>query len=284
MLDARAHVLRERVLVAFAALAAATVVVALGAILVDLVATGLHRVDWEFLSAAPRDAGRAGGIAPILVATALTTLVCLAVAVPSGLCAAAWLAENTDASGGWGRLVQRSLDVLAATPSIVFGLFGNVLFCELLGLGFSILSGGLTLACMILPVVIRTAEAGLRAVPDELRQGAAALSLGPFTTLTRVLLPAAAPAWIAGIVLGLGRALAETAALIFTSGYVDRMPGSLLDSGRVLSVHIYDLAMHVPGGEASAHGSALVLVLALLTVELVAIVLLRRILRMGADA
>ena len=284
MLEARAHKTRERLLFATSALAATLVVLGLGAILVDLVVGGLARIDLEFLTKAPSDAGRAGGIAPILVATAVVTAICLAVAVPLGLAAATYLAEYTDAKRGVGRFVQRSLDVLAATPSIVFGLFGSVLFCEILGFGFSILSGGLTLACMILPVVIRTAEAGLRAVPDELRLGAAALSLGPFSTLARVLLPRAAPSWIAGIVLGLGRALAETAALIFTSGYVDRMPSSMFDSGRVLSVHIYDLAMHVPGGEDSAHATALVLVVALLGIELIAIFALRRILRMGADA
>lgn len=260
---------------------ALVVLLGLGAIVWDLLGSGLARIDWAFLTEAPRDAGRAGGIAPILMSTLWAMLVCLAVAVPLGLGAAAYLAEATDARRGFGRFVQRSLDLLAATPSILFGLFGNAFFCQTLGLGFSILSGGLTLACMILPVVIRTAEAGLRAVPAEVRLGAAALALGPITTLTRVLVPAAAPALLAGVVLGLGRALAETAALIFTSGAVDRMPESLLDSGRVLSVHIYELSLHVPGGEASAQGSALVLVGALVMIEGLAILTLRRILRAG---
>ena len=264
-----------------AALCSLVVVAALGAIVFDVVGSGLPRIDWEFLTSSPRDAGRAGGIAPILVSTALTMLVCLLVAVPLGLGSAAFLAESTDVDSRFGRFVQRSLDLLAATPSILFGLFGNAFFCQTLGLGFSILSGGLTLACMILPVVIRTTEAGLRAVPQEIRLGAAALALGPITTLFRVLAPAAAPAVLAGVVLGLGRALAETAALIFTSGSVDRMPESLLDSGRVLSVHIYELAMHVPGGEASAQGSALVLVVVLVSIELVAVLALRKILRVG---
>jgi phosphate transport system permease protein len=150
--------------------------------------------------------------------------------------------------------------VLAGMPSIVFGLFGNALFSIWLGLGFSILSGGLTLACMVLPILIRTTEAGLRGVPPDWRMGAAALGLSRLAALWQVLLPAATSAIIAGLMLGIGRALAESAALIFTSGYVDRMPGSLLDSGRALAVHIFDLTMNVPGGEQAAYASALVLV------------------------
>ena len=144
-------------------------------------------------------------------------------------------------------------------PSIVFGLFGNAFFCVALGLGFSILSGGLTLACMILPLMIRATEEGLRAVPQELRLGAAALGLGPAAVFWRLLLPVALPGLAVGLVLGMGRALAETAALLFTSGYVDRMPTSLLDSGRALSIHVYDLAMNVAGGEPRAYATALIL-------------------------
>ncbi|MGQ0529114.1 MAG: PstA family ABC transporter permease, partial [Panacagrimonas sp.] len=153
---------------------------------------------------------------------------------------------------------------------IVFGLFGNALFCVMLGMGFSILSGGLTLACMALPLLIRATEQGLRAVPDDYRQAAAALGVSRWTVTVQVLLPAAVPGLLAGLVLGIGRALAETAALIFTSGYVDRMPSSLMDSGRAMSIHIYDLAMNIPGGERNAYGTALVLVALLLLINLAA--------------
>jgi phosphate transport system permease protein len=127
-------------------------------------------------------------------------------------------------------------------------------------MGFSILSGGLTLACMILPVFIRTSEIGLATVSDAWRQGAAALGMTRSAAVRHILLPAAAPAIGAGLILGIGRATAETAALIFTSGYVDRIPASLLDSGRSLAVHIYDLSMNVTGGDAAAHAAALVLI------------------------
>jgi phosphate transport system permease protein len=129
---------------------------------------------------------------------------------------------------------------------------------------------------MILPILTRTTEAGLRAAPDEIRMAAAALGLSRTTTLVRLLIPAAAPAVAAGLVLGIARALAETAALLFTSGYGLRMPGSLLDSGRALSVHIYDLAMNVPGGEPRAYGSALVLVGLLLAINGAAFLLAER--------
>jgi phosphate transport system permease protein len=138
-------------------------------------------------------------------------------------------------------------------------------------MGFSILSGGLTLACMLLPILVSTAEAGLRAAPGAYRLSAAALGISRRAALFHVLLPVAAPALMAGLLLGIGRALAETAALLFTSGYVDRMPDSLLDSGRTLAMHIYDLSMNVPGGDASAYASALVLIIALLLINVAAI-------------
>ncbi|PIR15248.1 MAG: phosphate ABC transporter, permease protein PstA [Elusimicrobia bacterium CG11_big_fil_rev_8_21_14_0_20_64_6] len=236
--------------------------------LADIISHGTGALSWSFLSQSPSDAGRAGGIAPILVSTAAILAVCLAACVPLGLGTAILLSEYAPADERLGRAVRRSLDVLAGTPSILFGLFGNAFFCKTLGLGFSILSGGLTLACMALPILIRTVEEGLRAVPAEQRLSAAALGLSRAGTLVHVLLPAAAPSLAAGLILGIGRALAETAALVFTSGYVDRFPASPFDSGRALSVHVYELAMNVPGGDANAYGSALVLVLLLLALNL----------------
>jgi phosphate transport system permease protein len=124
-------------------------------------------------------------------------------------------------------------------------------FCIALGMGYSIMSGGLTLACMVLPILIRTTEQAILAVPDDYRHAAA------------------------GLGLSVGRALAETAAWIFTAGYVTRMPESLQDSGRSMSVHIYDLALNVPGGSSQAYATAAVLVVLLLIINAVAIVLMR---------
>lgn len=250
-------------------------------ILGDIVRHGLGRISWSFLVEAPRLAGREGGIGPIVVSTVLILFVCLSASVPLGVGTAALLAEATAADGTFGRLVRRSLDILAGVPSIVFGLFGNAFFSVYLGMGFSILSGGLTLACMVLPILIRTSEEGLRAVPREQRLAAAALGMTRTRTLFQVLLPQATPGLVVGLVLGTGRALAETAALIFTSGYVDRMPSSLLDSGRALSLHVYDLTMNVAGGEPNAYATALVLVALLLAINGSASWLTERFLRRG---
>ncbi len=242
----------------------------------DLVSGGFTQLSWNFLTGSPLDAGRGGGIGPILASTVLILLVAAATSLPLGLGTAVLLAEYSRRESGFASFVRLSLDVLAGVPSIVFGLFGNAFFCIVLGLGFSILSGGLTLACMALPILIRTAEEGLRSAPDDYRLAAAALGLSRSAALVHLLLPTAMPSLIAGLMLGIGRAAAETAALIFTSGYVDRMPGSLFDSGRALSVHIYDLTMNVAGGDANAHSSALVLVLLLLLINGMAIALANR--------
>lgn len=245
---------------------AAAVFGAFAWLLADLAWRGTSHLDWSFLVSSPRNAGRAGGIAPILVSTVLILTVAIAAAAPLAMATAILLAEFASGSRlqRWSSL---SLDVLAGIPSIVFGLFGNAFFSAWMGLGFSILSGGLTLACMALPILIRTVESGLRMVPDEWRLGAAALGLSRATALWQVLIPAAAPALMAGLMLGIGRAMAETAALIFTSGYVDRMPSSLWDSGRALSVHIYDLSMNVAGGDRNAYASALVLIALLIVIN-----------------
>lgn len=240
-------------------------------ILSDIVRGGMAHLSWNFLVESPRDAGRAGGIGSILASTALVLLVALAVALPLGWTTAALIAEYVSAGSSFGHVVRYSLQVVAAVPSIVFGLFGNAFFSIYLGMGFSILSGGLTLACMLLPIIVSTAEAGLRAVPDTYRFSAAALGMSRTTTLFHLLLPAAIPSLAAGLLLGIGRAVAETAALLFTSGYVDRMPGSLLDSGRTLAVHIFDLSMNVPGGDGPAYAAALVLITALLLINMAAV-------------
>ena len=236
-------------------------------ILSDLLWHGWTSLSWSFLFASPENFGREGGIGPILLSTGLIIGVCIAVAWPIGLGTAIFLAEYTQEHHRFGRLIRGSLDVLAGVPSIVFGLFGNALFCQALGLGFSILSGGLTLACMVLPILIRTTEESFRAITFDQRSSAVALGFSRATTVWCILLPAAMPGLLAGSLLGLGRALAETAALIFTSGYVDRMPESLLDSGRALSIHIYDLAMNVAGGNPNAYATALVLVSLLLIIN-----------------
>lgn len=256
---------RERTLYALLWMISMGVCAVLVWIVVDLCLRGIGPISWEFLSQPPRQSGRGGGIAPMIVSTLWIVGVATLVALPLGFFSAVLL------SSGKGRrfpgLVRSSLDMLNAVPSIVFGLFGNALFCIALGMGYSILSGGLTLACMILPTLIRTMEQSLSAVPADQRLASSALGLSKTTTLFRILVPQAAPGMAVGLILGVGRALAETAALIFTAGYVTRFPGDVLDSGRALSVHIFDLAMNVPGADQRAYASALVLVVALFAIN-----------------
>ena len=255
--------------------AALTVCAAFIAVLYDVVREGLPLVSLDFVVDGTADLGRSGGIGPILVSTGMILGVCLLAALPLGLGCAVWLSEFRENRGLSGRIVRRSLDVLAGLPSIVFGLFGYAFFCQALGLGFSILSGGLTLACMVLPVFIRAVEVALRAVPQEMRAASAALGFSKTASIRRFILPAAAPGVVVGVILGIGRAMAETAALLFTSGYVTRMPESFSDSGRALSVHVYDLAMNVPGGDAAAYASALVLVALLIGINALATALVQ---------
>ncbi|MBQ0723044.1 MAG: phosphate ABC transporter permease PstA [Paraperlucidibaca sp.] len=236
-------------------------------ILIDILRLGLAHLSLDFLLSEPTRAGRSGGIAPIIVSTLWVLAIALAVALPLGLGSALWLHSFTAGGGRLSRTVRVLLDILAGVPSIVFGLFGAACFCIWIGMGFSILSGGLTLACMILPLLIRTTEMGLAAVPADWQRGALALGLSRTAALRCVLLPVAMPAILAGLMLSIGRILAETAVLLFTSGYVDRYPESMFDSGRVMALHIYDLSMNVTGGDANAYATALVLISVLLLVN-----------------
>jgi phosphate transport system permease protein len=231
---------------------------------------GGQGLSWEFLTQAPQDAGRAGGIGPILVSTVWVLGVCLLATVPLGLGAALFLVETVDEQSRLGRSLQLALDVLGGVPSIIFGLFGNRFFCVELGLGFSILSGGLTLACMVLPLFVRCAEQALRSCPGSYRQAALALDISRVGFIWRIMLPHAMPGIAVGLVLAAGRALAETAVLLFTAGYVTRWPETWFDSGRTLAVHIYDLAMNVTGGTAPAAATALVLLGLSITIQALA--------------
>ena len=238
-----------------------------GYLLFDIVLNGFSRIDLTFFTNSPLNAGRAGGIAPMLISTVLILALCLVISLPIGVASAIYLAEYTSEKQWFSRFVKRSLNIIAGVPSIVMGLFGYAFFVIALQLGFSILSGALTLACMVLPLLIRSIEDSLRMIPQGYRDNAHALGLSKWRTVFQILLPMASQGILLAIILSIGRAMAETAALLYTSGYVTRMPESVLDSGRSLSVHIFDLSMNVPGGEQSAYASALTLIILLLMIN-----------------
>lgn len=254
------------------ALALLALLVALAplSLLLTVFGDGFGLLDWAFLTGTPEQAGRTGGIGPIILSTAAVLLLCLAIAVPLGLGTALFLVEQLRPDGRLNLGLQWALDGLGAVPSVVFGLFGHRVFVVELGWGYSLLAGGCTLACMVLPLFIRGCEQALRDCPHSYRQAAAGLAISRFGYLRRILLPFAAPGIAAALVLSAGRALAETAVLLFTAGYVMRWPESVFDSGRTLAVHIYDLAMNVSGGSPASAATALVLLGFALLIQLLA--------------
>ena len=229
---------------------------------------GLPHVTWTFLRAAPIDSGRSGGVMPIVIGTLEVSLLGVATATPLGLGTAIYLVEYTR-GGPLTRVIRFGVDCLAGVPSIIFGLFGFVLFVLTLGLGWSIAAGGLTLAFMTLPTIIRTAEEALRAVPAGYREVSLSLGASKWQTIRKVVVRAALPGVITGIVLAIGRVLGETAALIFTAGasLPRRVPRSLYEGTRTLSVHFYQLAREGISAE-NAYATAAVLVFTILVINL----------------
>ena len=179
---------------------------------------------------------------PALVTTVIMVLLALGIAVPLGVGAAIYLVEYAKRGNKFIECMRITNDTLAGIPSIVYGLFGMLFFVIYLQMGYSLLAGACTLAIMILPVIIRTTEEALKAVPDSYREGSLGLGAGKLRTIFAVVLPAAVPGILAGIILGTGRIVGETAALIYTAGTVAALPKSVLSSGRTLAVHMYALA------------------------------------------
>ena len=234
----------------------------------DIIVKGLASFELQFLISAPENAGRAGGIRPVLTSTLLILLIAIATTFPFALVTGLFFSGKLFRPSRLFIPLQRFVDILAGVPSVVFGLFGNTYFCNYLGMGYSILSGGLTLACMILPLAAKILQNNFLSIPSELILGGEALGLSKWTIFFRVMMPTVTPQIAAVYILCIGRALAETAALLFTSGYVMRDPTSLFDSGRTLSIHIYDLAMNISGANTNAYRTAFILILFLLVINL----------------
>ena len=220
--------------------AAALTVGLLAAMIVNLTVKGLPHLKsslfaWTYTS-------ENVSLLPAAVNTLVMTLIALLVAVPAGIGAAVYLVEYAKRGNWFVGLVRVAAETLAGIPSIVYGLFGAIFFVRQIGCGKSLLAGGLTLAVMILPLVLRTAEEALKAVPDLYREGSFGLGAGRVRTVFRIVLPAAAPGLFAGILLAIGRIVGESAALVFTSGTVAQVATGLFDSGRTLSVHLYAIS------------------------------------------
>lgn len=179
---------------------------------------------------------------PALVNTIFMTVLSLLFAVPVGVGAAVYLVEYAGRGNKLVRLAGMTAETLSGIPSIVYGLFGALFFVKYLGLGLSLLSGALTLSVMILPLIMRTTEEALRTVPDSYREGSFGLGAGKLRTVFRIVLPSAVPGILSGVILGIGRIVGESAALIFTAGTVAETATSVFDSARTLSVHMYAIS------------------------------------------
>lgn len=179
---------------------------------------------------------------PALIDTVLMVLLALVIATPLGIFAAVYLVEYASRGNKLVGVVRVTADTLAGIPSIVYGLFGMLFFVTYLKWGYSLLAGACTVAIMILPLIMRTTEEALKAIPDSYREGSYGLGAGKLRTVFAVVLPSAVPGILAGVILAIGRIVGETAALIYTSGTVAALPDGVLSSGRTLAVHMYVLA------------------------------------------
>jgi len=244
---------------------------------------GAQVIDWDFLTTAPRGglAGE-GGISTTIVTTLYLVGLTLVIAAPLGVGAAVYLVEYAEEAQGSSGLAKRVIGVarfgvetLAGVPSIVFGLFGYALFVVAMGFGFSLLSGALAGACLILPVIIRTTEEALKAVPRSYREGSLALGATKWQTIWQVVLPAAGPGIITGVVLGVGRVVSETAVFYVTLGGNAAAPRSLLQGGRTMALHVYYLAMDTRAFD-RAMGTGAILVVTMVLINAAITFLSRR--------
>lgn len=178
---------------------------------------------------------------PAIINTLSVTAIALLIAVPFGIFSAIYLVEYAKRGNKLVNLIRLTTETLSGIPSIVYGLFGYLMFVVALKWSYSIMAGTLTLAIMILPLIMRTTEEALKSVPDSFREGSFGLGAGKLRTVFRIVLPSAVPGILSGIILGIGRIVGETAALIYTAGTVTGVASSLFSSGRTLSVHMYAL-------------------------------------------
>lgn len=227
---------------------------------------GLSAIDWEFLTGVPTNGGRDGGIGPAIVGTLELMAGTALISLPLGIFTGVYLAEYAKDTK-LTKLIREAIDLLNGTPSIVFGLFGLAFFVRVLDFGVSMVAGWFVLAFMIMPVIIRTTEEALTAVPHDLREASMAMGASKWRTIVRVILPAAMGGVMTGTILSLGRAAGETAPIMFvaavsssTAPYAD----SIFDSVMALPFHLYYLATHVVGSDAMQYGTATVLLVIVL--------------------
>jgi phosphate transport system permease protein len=257
--------------------AALLTLAALGAIVGSVLIQGVPRLSLEFLTQAPSDLGRGGGILPAIVGTVALGAFALVIAVPIGVGAAIYLTEYTRPSA-LTRIIRFGVESLAGVPSIIFGLFGFILFVSTLGMGWSLIAGALTLALMTLPTIIRTTEEAILTVPTSYRETGYSLGATRWQMIVTSVLPTAVPGIVTGIILAFGRSVSETAAVIFTAGTAVNYPESLYSPVRTMAVHFYILAVEGISLE-KAYATGAVLIFTILAINAAANFFVRRVSR-----
>jgi phosphate transport system permease protein len=229
---------------------------------------GLPSISWEFLTGSPENLGRDGGILPTIIGTIVLGLVALLIATPLGIGSAIYLTEYTY-ENRFTRAIRFGTESLAGVPSIIFGLFGYIFFVTYLQMSWSILAGGLTLAVMVLPTIIRTSEEAIRTVPRSYRDVSYSLGATRWKMVTTAVLPSALPGIVTGVILSFGRAVSETAAVIFTAGTALNLPTSIFSPVRTMAVHFYILAVEGISLE-KAYATGTVLIVTVLLINVIA--------------
>lgn len=244
------------------------------AIIAYVVINGLPHISLDFIFGWPQGVNAEGGIWPTIVSTIYVTALAMLICTPVAVLAAVYLAEYAKQGKVVG-IIRYAADALASVPSIVMGLFGYALFVEAMGLGLSMVSAALALALLMLPIVMRTTEEAIRAVPRYIRWGAYGLGATKWQVVSKIVLPSAFGRIATGIVLAIGRAIGETAVVLYTMGQAINLPISPLDSGRPMTVHLYLLANDGINMNA-AYGTALLLMAIILAFNLFARYLSRK--------
>lgn len=229
-------------------------------ILLYIIKNGAGELTWEFIFTTSKG-GEDGGIFSMIISTLYIIVLSIIISTPIGICSAIYLVEYAK-KGKLLRVIRFTTECLSGIPSIIFGLFGFILFVDILGFSFSILSGALTLSIMILPTIIRTTEEALKAVPMGYREGSLALGASKLSTIYKVILPSSLGGILTSVILSVGRVIGETAAVYFTAGMGLRIPMSAMDSGMTLAVRLFVLAEEgISFGKAYATACVLLIVI-----------------------
>lgn len=262
----------DRIATLFLWVAGLLILAVLAAFLIRILGRGLPVIDWRFLTTRPTSMTEGGGVGPELFNTFYITGLSLLFSLPVGLGAGIYMAEYAK-PGRFSDLIRLSVEALASVPSIVLGLFGMILFVNAFGWGFTILGGALTLALLNLPVLVRVTEESIRAIPQSYREGSLALGATHWQTIAKAVIPSALPGILTGITLVAGRAIGETAVLIYTAGVtVSRhFPNfDLMSAGETLAVRIWYVKSEglVPDADRIANGTGALLLLVVLAFNL----------------